>query len=303
MATSITLNLTNVDGKLRSGGVAKPSYTPLYKMDVSAIANDANSPIFGFGSKVSNTRSVYNSKSIKVVTVPSNPGVVCGSHEYAGRNNTPTLIPLGNAIWQRFKLYIPSTFSFGYAYGAGATDVGACTSLNADGSLTGWKFLTFAPNVGTSRLYLNCPNSLRAVNQTLGSGTLALEANPAAQQNLNIIFPRDQWFTLETAAKVSNTGDGWFRAWMNDVLIAESIRLGSTSVSTIDAEATGVSQWGLGQYINGTQWTDGAAGRSEFWVDEVLVATDVGGYGAPTATDSNGYKMIGSAIKNRDFWG
>jgi hypothetical protein len=212
-------------------------------------------------------------------------------------------IPLGKTVWQRMKMFFPAEFSFGFSYRSSTvptpTDDG-CPSVSADGNGTGTKWLVFSPDVGTARCYLNAPNDFRAINQLIGNGRLALEANPAAQQNLNIVFPRGQWVTLETAVKVSNTGTGYFRFWMDGVLIA-SIGGASGTENTISGSASALAQWGLGDYWNGAPWTDGAAGRDTFYVDEVVVATDVDGYGAPTATDSNGYPMIGVDVKNSDF--
>lgn len=299
---SIT-NLNIVDGKLDSGE-SDPTYTPIVNVVSRNHANGAAAPVFSNGSVVSTDRGVVEDRCIKVLTYPSNPGVSCGSHSFAGRMTLPVDIPLGKTIWQRMKFYIPSAFSFGYRWGSGAptTPTGdGCGGYSPDGDPSGLKFLVFSPDVGTARAYLNAPNSLRTISQTSGTGVLALEANPSAQRGLSIVFPRDQWFTLELAVKVSNTGTGYARAWMNETLIAESQIAGNKNVSTIDVAATAIREWGLGSYWNGTPWTDGAAGRDFFYVDEVIVATDVSGYGEPTATDSNGYKMIGTTVRNRDF--
>lgn len=302
--TNITINNLNlVNGKLDSGE-SVPTYTPLVNVVSRSYSNGATAPIFGNGSTVSTDRSFVEDRCIKVPTFPSNPGVTCGSHSFAGRMTLPVNIPTGNTIWQRMKFYIPSAFSFGYRWGSGApttpTDDG-CGGYSPDGGPQGLKFLVFSPDIGTSRIYLNAPNSLRTIAQTSGTGVLAIESNPSAQRGLSIVYPRDTWFTLELAVKVSNTGTGYVRAWMNDVLIAEAQIAGNKNVSTIDVSASAIKEWGLGSYWNGTPWTDGAAGRDFFYVDEVIVATDVSGYGEPTATDSNGYKMIGSQVRNRDF--
>lgn len=305
MSTPVTLNLSrNPNTNKLDYRQTYPTYTPLVNISCRGYANGATPPIFGNGATVSTDRGVVEDRCIKVLTTPSQPGVVCGAHGYGGRMNLPVVVPIGNTVWQRMKMYIPSAFSFGYTYGSGAPSTPSgdgCGGLSADGNPTGTKWLVYSPNNATGRIYLNAPNSLRTISQTAGTGVLALEPNPSAQQSLSIVFPRDQWFTLEMAIKVSITGTGYARAWMDGALIAEGQVAGNKNISTIDSTATSIKEYGLGDYFNGTPWTDGTAGRNFFYVDEVLVATDIGGYGAPTALDSNGYPMIGTSVRNRDF--
>ncbi len=308
-AWGVNPNTDKLDWRYDENGVSRyPTYTPLVNIKPWIYANGQSSPIFNHQSPIVTTEraGVTQSKCIKVFTNPSNPSVTCGGHLFGGRMNLPVDIPAGKTVWQRMKFYIPSAFSFGYRWGSGAptTPTGdGCGGYSPDGGPQGLKFLVFSPDVGTARAYLNAPNSLRTISQTSGTGVLALEANPSAQRGLSIVFPRDQWFTLELAVKVSNTGTGYARAWMNETLIAESQIAGNKNVSTIDVAATAIREWGLGSYWNGTPWTDGAAGRDFFYVDEVLVATDVDGYGMPDAVDANGYPMIGVDVNNVDFVG
>lgn len=306
---TITPNRLTSSGKLDSvadsnGNNRLPSYTPLYVLKLDSYADGQTSPIFNWNTPIVSTEraGVEQSKSIRLRTRPSNPGVLCGTNNYAGRMNLSQNIPLGNTIWLRMKMYFPSTFSFGYSYAADTVPTptaDGCPAIANDGNTTGTKWLVFSPDVGTSRAYLLAPNDFRQINSAAGSGRVALEYN-AVSTSLNVSFPRDRWVTLELAMKVSNTGTGYLRAWMDGVLIG-SLGGATGTVSTISPSAAAVKDWGLGDYWNGSPWTDGSAGRDTFYVDEVVVATDISGFGAPTATDSNGYPMIGVDVKNKYF--
>jgi len=235
--TDITIspNFDAASGKYNSNSNPQ-TYTPLVNVDLRPLANGALAPVFGYGSTVS-TDFGQEGKSIKVLTYPSNPGTLCGTHGFAGRVTLPVPIPLGNTIWQRMKFRFPSAFSFGYTYGSGApsSPVGdGCGGASADGNPTGIKWLVLSPNNGTGRIYYNASNSLRSITQTATSGVLAIEANPAAQQNARIVFPRDQSVTIEMACLVAHSG-GYVRVWVDGVLLAEAV-----NVRTIDNLSTSI---------------------------------------------------------------
>lgn len=310
--TSKTINayVLTSSGKLDSvadenGDSRLPAYTPMYVLNLDSYTNGQASPIFNHNTPIVTTEraGVDQSKCIRVLTRPTNPAVSCGTNYYAGRMNLAQNIPTGKTIWMRMKMFFPSAFSFGYTYSGGTVPNptgDGCPVIANDGNPTGTKWLVFSPDVGTSRNYLLAPNNFRDINPTVGSGRLAMESNQSLNQSLTVLFPRDQWVTLEMACKVSNTGTGYFRAWMDGLLIG-SIGGETGNQSTISASATAIKEWGLGDYWNGSPWTDGAAGRDAFYVDEVVVATDLDGYGAPEAVDSNGYPMIGVDVKNKYF--
>jgi len=285
-----------LDSKYREG--APPAnYTPLVNINLRGLANGATPPIFGNGATVS-TDYGQEGRSIKVITNPTQVGVTCGTHFFAGRQTLPVAVPLGKTVWQRMKFRFPAAFSFGYTYGAGAPSTPAADgcSANADGGPTAFKFMVFSPNVGTGRIYYNASNSLRSIAQNSTSGVLAMEASPDAQQLARKIFPRDQVVTCEVAVKVAHDNTGYARVWVDEELLAEAV-----NVRTIQDAATAISEFGVGDYWNGTPWTDGVAGRNVFYVDEILVASDIDGYGAPSGRDSADRPMIGSEIRNRDF--
>jgi len=308
-SVTITPNRLTSSGLLDSvagedGSNRLPSYTPMYVLRLNEYANGQASPIFNWNTPIVSTEraGVDQSKSIRLRTRPSNPAVLCGTNNFAGRMNLAQNIPLGKTVWMRMKMFFPSEFSFGYSWAGNTVPTPAddgCPSVSNDGNPTGTKWLVFSPDVGTARAYLLAPNDFRQVNPAVGSGRVALEYN-AVTTPISAAFPRDEWVTLELAMKVSNTGTGYLRAWMNGVLIG-SLGGSTGTISTISPSATAVKDWGLGDYWNGSPWTDGAANRDTFYIDEVVVATDVDGYGAPEALDSNGYPMIGVDVKNKYF--
>ena len=306
---TISPNILTSSGKLDSvagadGNSRLPSYIPMYVLNLGSYTNGQASPIFNWNTPIVTTEraGVDQSKCIRVLTRPTNPAVTCGTNNFAGRMNLSHDVPLGKTIWLRMKMFFPSAFSFGYTY-AGSTvptpTADGCPGIANDGNPTGTKWLVFSPDVGTSRAYLLAPNDFRSINPAVGSGRVALEYN-AVTQPITAAFPRDEWVTLELAMKVSNTGTGYLRAWMNGVLIG-SLGGPTGTISTVSPSATAIHDWGLGDYWNGSPWTDGLAGRDTFYVDEVVVATDLDGYGAPESVDSNGYPMIGVDVKNKYF--
>jgi hypothetical protein len=67
------------------------------------------------------------------------------------------------------------------------------------------------------------------------------------------------------------------------------------------AAGAAIVEWGLGDYWNGVPWTDGQPGRTDFWIDEVIVATDADGYSGPSTTDSGGHAYIPSCVRVADL--
>jgi hypothetical protein len=76
--------------------------------------------------------------------------------------------------------------------------------------------------------------------------------------------------------------------------------LGEVTGRTTAAGAA-LLEWGLGDYWNGVPWTDGDPGRTDLWVDEVVVTSDAEGYAAPTALDSAGHPYIPSCVRVADL--
>jgi hypothetical protein len=217
-----------------------------------------------------------------------------GATLYAGRKPTPALIPKGEAIWQRFYMYFPSEFSFGYKYsgGAGSSDGSTLASCGfdpdtADGN-PGLKFLVFSPDVGTSRSYFQITVGRRVVGQPAGAEMRFVnESNPSSNRAALKRVPLDRWFAMQFAMKVADDNTGFMRAWVDDELIVEAV-----NVPTISATANGVNEWGMGDYWNGYPWTDGVEGRNAFYVNDIIVASTLAGYGTPTGVDASGNAYI-----------
>jgi len=228
--------------------------------------------------------------------VPAGGGAatVCGSAGYGGSITLPQKVLVGETLWMRAKIYIPSTTSLSYAFentaGRRGADAG-CGSANDDGNPTGTKFFAFDPDLGTSRIYTQIETSYRGA--ALGFGRIQIEAG-AGVDNFSVTMPRDQWFTLEMAALVHQSA-GFVRTWLNDVLIGEL-----TSIRTVADGVTGIEEIRIGDYFNGTPWTDGT-GTNYFNVDDLIVATDKAGFGAPDGRDAASNPMIGAAPTLIDF--
>lgn len=201
----------------------------------------------------------------------------------AGTDNAANILAIADPL--------PSAVSPGNKIKTGSlAEAQQCGTDIIDGSaIGGLKFLVFSPNSGNPRIYLQPMTPHKEVT----GGTLGRILDEYGPQSVGLIngqitIPRDQWISFQLAVKVANTqGDGWLRAWMDDELVAERL-----NINTISTSATGISQWGIGDYWNGMPFTDGLAGRDTFYIDDIIVASDVDGYGAPTDTDANGNAYI-----------
>jgi hypothetical protein len=273
------------------------SFVPLYKQDFSGqIAGNANTDYLRaeYSSVTAKTGSVSTLMTTNPGQLPPNCG---GGHGFGGRQNLPILIPVGRTVWQRYFFYLPSAFSMGYVFGT--SDSAAASTCGNDAGGSGYiKWLVFAPDNTTARTYLMPEIAKGAVNQAANDGiALITETGAILNKVTNRNLPRDQWFSLQLAVKVSkDTSDGFMRAWLNDEMVVER-----TGINTIGASDTGLDEFGIGDYWNGVPYTDGAANRDAFYIDEVLAATDVAGYGAPSGVDASGNAYIPNTILAGNF--
>ena len=345
---------------------AATSFVPLVADALGSETVDANASGFRRGVYSDFTDPFGGRNTVKHAMLPMAPPPSCGgSHNFGWRRTLPQDVTEGYTIWQRFYLYLPSTFSFGYTYyvrdtvdmaasaAAGDTDVfiqksvhfsfsdgmairiklddltyhfthvatggvlgpnnvrledalpGPAASGNfvaiydeaearecgkeADQGDSGIKWVHFGPNSGSLVAYTKVSNSRRVIEQQAGA-VLALE--PEVQQGAKSTpfdVPLDQWVCWQMAAKVAKDGTGFLRVWINEELKLESLSIDTLSSTS---SATGFNRWGLGDYWNGGQWSDGAPGRSDFYSSEAIVATDMPGYGAPTGVDAAGNAYI-----------
>ena len=217
------------------------------------------------------TRSSSGTKALKVQMLNA-------STAFGGRaSNLPVAVTEGHSIWFSARLYFPSTFSFGYG-------------TSGDGS--GWaKLLVLAPNSGFARIYLQIPSGSSTDVQPL-SGTRLL-SDVIGSDDFNVTqatptIPVNEWFTLQIQVYVSSTSSGYARWWLNSTLVGEQ-----TGQQSVASAGIAIDEWGFGDYWNGS-WYQGG-GTDSFWVDDVIIATDMDGYGAPTGRDSFGNPFIDPA--------
>lgn len=239
-------------------------------------------------STIDDSRGWSNGRSIRTVVNPGEDALpeCSGGHFFAGRTALPELIPQGHTVWMRVYHYIPSTFAFGYKYtrhADGDEDAARACGQHADGNA--WlKWLVFAPDMGTARIYLMPTVGRRALSRHEDEVRIISEALHRPF-DAEIHFPRDRWFSLQMAVRVSSGDDGFIRFWIDGDFQGEV-----TGPTT--REGASLRQWGIGDYWNGVPWTDGEDGRSTFWTDDIIVAADIDGYGAPTGTDAEGRAII-----------
>ncbi len=275
-------------------GACAPLFHPMLAIDQEsrAVGDDA---LFA-RSMVDDTHSVSHGRGVRVRT---NPGeellpACSGGHFFGGRRDLPAPVPQGHTVWFRIFQYIPSEFSFGYKYSrnAGDGDEAAACGQSPDGNI--WlKWLVFAPDDGTARIYLSPTVARRQLANPNPRVRIISEALHRAG-DFSVNLPRDRWFALQMAVHVSDGDDGWIRAWIDDDYLGEV--QGRTTVNP-----SSLVEWGMGDYWNGVPWTDGEPGRDTFWIDDIIVASDAEGYDAPTGIDAEGHPYIPSCIRAADL--
>lgn len=275
------------------------SFKPLLTFDMADA--DTGNPFLNWTRSVyDDTHSVSNGVGVKIRTRPGNKLLPeCdGSHFFAGRTkfDEDKRVTPGHTLWYRVMMYIPSTFSFGYKYGRGDNAAASACNQDADGNYW-YKWLVVSPTNGTGRVYLETSTAYRSLSPDQSQIRLVPEATQKVKDmdvDYNVL-PRDQWFALQIAIKVSSDpNEGYVRAWLNDEF------LGQLNTATFDDNSS-TYDWGIGNYWNGVPWTDGNAGRTEFWIDEIILATDMPGYGAPTAVDVEGHPYIPANLRVGDL--
>ena len=245
------------------------------------------------------THAVSNGKSVKISTFPGETLPTCsGSAAFAGRTrfSKEKQVPPGKTLWFRVMHYIPSTFSFGHKYSAnGDKEEAKACGQHADGNR--WiKWMVLSPTLGHGRVYLLPSGSRRALEDNDQIRILS-EARTRALEDFDASFPKDRWFSLQIAVKLSTKpdgSDGFLRSWIDETYLGEV-------TGRPFSEGSSVFDWGIGNYWNGIPWTDGVSGRTDFWIDEIIFATDMDGYGAPKTKDSGGRPFIHPDVRVKDL--
>lgn len=160
----------------------------------------------------------------------------------------------GDEIWRQEKFWIPGSFDF-------------------TGGQPAVKWINYAPNNGTGRVYWN----LRAGGWSLISET----DSGSGYLNISAPIPRDQWVTVETWMKVTSVTEPCMRLWVNGVF------LGEKTTNTIDNPGYLIDEIRLGDY-----WNTGAPSNQSFWVDDLKIYSSRAG-NIPTRFDSGGRRYIG----------
>lgn len=263
-------------------------FTPLLVDDFSAQPDGTIYDIW-------NNRSVYASdqpsasgRSLKLTLLPNTQANLtassCGvsSHSYGGRSVLPANVPIGKSIWVSWKRFIPVNFTYGYCYGGADNAAAVACSQNGDGN--DWlKDLVLAPTNGTSRIYIQPFMRRRNSAQALGNRIIT-ETGPHYNDASSVKYPLGEWFTHQVQVYVHDTAAGFVREWINGDLV-NSVTGGNVT------SGNSIREFGIGDYWNGVPYTDGTASLSQ-WVKELIIATDMDGYGAPTGVDSGGRTYI-----------
>ena len=277
------------------GDAPNGGYTPLLTED---FAGGAVSAAYSSWTRsvYDDTRAASGTKSLKISSNAGEPPATCGGgHFFAGRSALPASIPEGKKLWVSYKVFHPSTFSWGYCFSTGdGADATTC-SKNADGS-GGLKYMVVAPDTGTARIYYS-PRVGRRSTSYVGTVRLVSEVGANLSPVVTWGLTQDAWNTIQMEIYVHSGAEGYVRYWINDTF------LGQLDGATISNSGYSISEWGMGDYWNGVPYTDSAGDstREDFWLDEVIIATDLDGYGAPTTTDSGGRAYIAPATTVGDF--
>jgi len=290
--------------------VAPTSFTPMYTDNFldGVIGTSTNKWRY---SEYSNVQAVSGGQSLMLGQNRASTTTGCdGNHFWGNRQNLdeeaglPEAIPIGNTVWMRIYHYFPSTFSFGHMYQTGidSAEAAAC-GKSSDGNYSGMKWLVFAPNSGTRRIYHQLPSGRRKIEQPSTSdpenSTQRIQSEvlgKVAQSSVPVAL--NQWVAIQMAVKVASDNTGWIRLWNGSELIAEVLDV--PTVHTPDG-ATSIQSWGLGDYWNGVPYTDGEEGRNALYIDEIIIASDMPGYGAPTGVDAAGNAYIDPTTRIGDF--
>jgi len=290
----------------KAGTPAPSSFVPMYKQDFAAGVVGSSDPDWRY-SQFTDIRSVSGTQCVKMK--PSHgalPPTCGGSHFFAnnhGMNENaglPDAVPIGRTVWYRMYFYFPSTFSFGYLFNS-KPEAAEC-GKSADMGLSGIKWMNLSTDVPGQKVYTKIPSGYRKTAQPTAPDSeypdirIENEGGGAGLSGTGRPVPLNTWFAMQMAVKVANDGSGFVRLYLDDEMVAQQ-----SNVSTIPSSVTEITRWGLGDYWNGMPYTDGDPSRDYFFIDEIIIASDMAGYGAPTGVDANGNAYIDPATRVGDF--
>ena len=294
----------------RTAVVSPPtSFVPMYKEDFAVGTVGTTNPAWRY-SEYSNVRSVSGTQSTRMGANRGSGSPTCGGNVFFGNNQSmnepeglPEGIPIGSTVWYRVFFYFASTYSFGYVFRSGQDNAEASgCGKSADMGNTGNKWMNFDSPGTSGKVYIKIPSSRRKAAQPSGDDperkTIIIEneAGSAGTTSSGMSVPLDRWFSMQLGMKVSRDNTGWVRLWIDNELEAEQL-----NVNTIQAGDTAITNWGIGDWWNGVPWTDGSPGEDDLWLDEIIIASDMPGYGAPTGVDAAGNAYIDPATRVGDL--
>lgn len=257
------------------------TFNPLYKQDFSAGTIGNTFSTWEAGAVYANDQPSAAGKSLKVTIFPNtqnnlNISACAGSSVFGGRSEFSVPIPIGKTVWISCKRYIPTNFTWGYCYGSGDSSAASACGESADGN--NWlKDLVFSQSQPGGRIYIQPSASRRSVIQLPGNRIIT-EQNASVSDDSDVVYPLGEWFTHQVRIFVSDAGDGEIDEWINGDRV-------NTHNGANVAASSSLIEWGMGNYWNGVPYTNGSASLSQ-WIREVIIATDIDGYGAPTGRDS-----------------
>ena len=260
--------------------------TPLLSEDFSGGVDGDQLGLPWLNTYYDDSMSVSGGQSARVnLQLGQPPGICGGGNSYGARLTLQESVPVGKRLWLAMRIYEPSTLTGGYVYGTSDGTEAATCGKNADGS--GFlKGLVTAPDIGTARNYVLTKLGRRDVTR-VPDGRLTSESNGSIFSGVTFPVVSDQWYVQQMEIFVSDDdGVGYIRYWRDDVFVGEVL------VKTVASAVTSISEAGIGDYWNGVPYTDGAASRDDFWIDKVVVYSDIDGFGAPSGLDSGGRTYI-----------
>lgn len=247
-----------------------PTYEPLVVLDFEEGANgqDAGWSATTGGPVVFDTTQAHSGGTAARVSFQHL------ANGFGGYQNLPEAIGVGETVWFRVYLYMPSTLSLSYG--------------DTSGDGFGWnKFLVLSQlEHEAPRMYVQPRSAYQVDFGEPGFAEPGLYVNHDGlgeycpiQEN-SYAFPRDQWFALQMAWHVATDGSAWVRVWSDDVFLGECVGGGAVP------EGYEVQSWGIGDYWNGGAWIENGS-TGDFWVDDVVVSK-----ATPTTTDEGGRPFI-----------
>ena len=192
----------------------------------------------------------------------------------------PAAVPVGKEVWMRLRLFVPNGFQI----------------VSNSGML---KFMRLHTRTATTNN--GCLDFLFGTGLPLWNAAISKDVYPQhivsweGAPALTFIGDKNKspvtlgaWETYEVYVKVDTVskakgGGGQFRAWKNNILIADV----PTQVSA--ADSTGV----IDSLYVFTYWNGTSPQTQSLYMDDLKMTTDI-----PSNRDANGYPFIGGTVAN-----